>query len=136
MTRAELLKAFIEGFHGKPVTFGVDDCAPFAALWIEYATGRKVHLPAYDSREGGQELIRRAGGLVEVCEPCLAESDVFERFGVPRLGDVGVLRTSQFGDVGGVFGAGGCFFWRHAEGTAVLCPRQRYVLKVWALPEE
>ena len=136
MTRANLLKAFIESFHGKHVTFGVDDCAPFAALWIEFATGRKVELPAYCSREGGQELIRQAGGLVEVCDKCLANAGVFERFGEAQLGDVGVLRTARFGDVGGIFGVGGCFFWRHAKGTAVLCPRERYILKTWALPEE
>ena len=136
MTRADFLKAFIESFHGKPVTFGVDDCAPFAAQWIESATGRKVQLPAYDSREAGQELIRKSGGLVEVCDSCLAQSKIYERFGLPELGDVAVLRTARFGDVGGIFGAGGYFFWRHAEGTAVLRPRERYVLKVWALPEE
>ena len=136
MTCAELLKAFIESFRGKPVTFGVDDCAPFAALWIEYATGRKVQLPAYGGREGGQELIRQAGGLVEVCEPWLADAGIRERWGEAQLGDVGILRTARFGDVGGIFGTGGYFFWRHAEGTAVLRPRERYILKVWALPEE
>lgn len=136
MTCSELLKEFIEGFNGRPVTYGVDDCAPFAGLWITKATGRKVSLPPYDSREGGQELIRSAGSLVAVCDHCLSEAGIFERFGSPALGDVGILRTAGFGDVGGVFGAGGYFFWRHAEGVAVLRPRERYILKVWALPEE
>ena len=136
MSRAEQLKAFIETFHGRAVSFGVDDCAPFAALWIDHATGCKVRLPAYDSRDGGQELIRQAGGLVEVCEPCLAAACIRERWGSAQLGDVGVLRTAGFGDVGGIFGVGGYFFWRHAEGVAVLRPRERYILKVWALPEE
>ena len=127
------LRAFVECYDGKPVVYGKDDCAPFAGLWVERATGRTLAIPHYDSREGGQELIRAAGGLVELCDGMMADAGFGERYGEPELGDVGILRTNAFGDVGGVFARAGIFLWRHAEGVGVIAPRARYILKVWAI---
>lgn len=128
-----LLRTYIEGFDGKPVTYGLDDCAPFAGKWVEMATGRKLAIPHYDSREGGQELILRAGGMVELCDGLMNEAGFGERYGEPQFGDVGILRTHAFGDVGGIFAHGGIFLWRHADGVGVVCPRARYIQKVWAI---
>ena len=127
------LRAFIEAFDGKPVIYGKDDCAPFAGQWVERVTGRKLAIPFYDSREGGQELIRSAGGLVELCDSLMSAAGFGERYGDPELGDVGILRTNAFGDVGGIFAHGGHFLWRHAEGVGIIVPRARYILKVWAI---
>lgn len=135
-TGAELeaaMRAFVDEFDGRPVTYGKDDCAPFAGLWIERATGRKLALPSYGSREGGQELIRKADGLVELCDALMADAGFFQRYGEPEYGDVGILRTSAFGDVGGIFAHAGHFLWRHAEGVGLIVPRQRFILKVWAI---
>lgn len=127
------LRAFIEEFDGKPVSYGVDDCAPFAGLWVERATGRKLAIPRYDSREAGQVLIQKAGGLVELCDDLMAEAGFRHRYGDPEYGDVGILRTNAFGDVGGIFAHAGTFLWRHAEGVGIIVPRARYILKVWAI---
>lgn len=127
------LRAFIEEFDGRPVAYGRDDCAPFAALWVERATGRKLAIPPYDSREGGQELIRAAGGLVELCNDLMASAGFHQRYGDPEYGDVGILRTHAFGDVGGIFAHAGHFLWRHAEGVGIVVPRARYIQKVWAI---
>lgn len=127
------LRAFVEEYDGKPVVYGVDDCAPFAGSWVERATGRNLRLPAYDSRDGGQALIRSAGGLLDLCDGLMADAGFGERYGDPLLGDVGILRTNAFGDVGGIFAHAGHFLWRHAEGVGILVPRPRYILKVWAI---
>lgn len=127
------LRAFVDEFDGKPVIYGIDDCAPFAALWVERATGCKLALPTYDSREGGQEIIRAAGGLVELCDGLMIAAGFSHRYGDPEYGDVGILRTNAFGDVGGIFAHAGHFLWRHADGVGIVVPRARYILKVWAI---
>lgn len=127
------LRAFVEEFDGKPVIYGRDDCAPFAAQWVRTATGRTLDIPSYDSREGGQEIIRAAGGLVDLCDSLMSSAGFGERYGDPELGDVGILRTNAFGDVGGIFAHAGHFLWRHADGVGIVVPRARYILKVWAI---
>lgn len=127
------LRAFIERFDGKPVVYGKDDCAPFAAQWVKEATGRSMAIPFYDSREGGQELIRKAGGLADLCDRLMSEAGLHERYGEPEFGDVGILRTNAFGDVGGIFAHAGHFLWRHTDGVGVVAPRVRFILKVWAI---
>nr|BDD45595.1 hypothetical protein 11 [Chromatiales bacterium]BDD46442.1 hypothetical protein 12 [bacterium] len=128
-----MLRTYVEGFDGKPVAYGLDDCAPFAGKWVEMATGRVLAIPRYDSREGGQELIRKAGGLVDLCDSLMFDAGFGERYDDPQLGDVGILRTHAFGDVGGIFAHAGIFLWRHAEGVGVVVPRPRYIQKVWAI---
>lgn len=127
------LRAFVEEFDGRPVVYGTDDCAPFAALWVARATDRRLAVPFYDSREGGQILIRAAGGLLELCDALMTDAGFGERYGEPEFGDVGILRTNAFGEVGGIFAHAGHFLWRHAEGVGILVPRPRYILKVWAI---
>ncbi len=127
------LRAFVDRFDGKPVVYGSDDCAPFAAQWIKEVTGRSLDIPVYDSREGGQALIHKAEGLANLCDRLLADASIYERYGDPEYGDVGILRTNAFGDVGGIFAHAGVFLWRHAEGVGVVCPRPRFILKVWAI---
>jgi len=133
MVNETLLRTYIEGFDGKPVTYGLDDCAPFAGKWVEMATGRKLAIPHYDSREGGQELIRSAGSLLALCDGLMSDAGFGERYDEPQLGDVAILRTNAFGDVGGIFAHAGIFLWRHSEGVGVVCPRARYIQKVWAI---
>lgn len=127
------LRAFVNEFDGQPVVYGRDDCAPFAALWVERATGIRLALPKYDSREAGQDLIREAGGLLMLCDGLMADAGFSQRYGDPEYGDVGIMRTNAFGDVGGIFAHAGTFLWRHADGVGIIVPRARYILKVWAI---
>ena len=135
MTRADLLQAHIEAVEGKPVVWGESDCTSWAAAWVRAATGAKVPiLGAYTSLDEAHTLIDEAGGLDVLWTRALAQIDIFPTPYDPILGDVGVVNTSRFGPVGVIFGQDGIALWRADNGTGLLRPRRRDIIKVWALP--
>jgi len=137
MTRAELLQQHVEAVEGKPVVWGESDCTSWPASWVELATGRKVpRLGAYTSLDEAHALIDEAGGLDVLWTRALAEADVFSTpVYAAALGDVGIVETT-FGKVGVIFAQDGVALWRAETGTALLRPRARNIVKIWALPEE
>ncbi|WP_166163094.1 DUF6950 family protein [Chelativorans oligotrophicus] len=126
----EKLLAFLEQFEGKPVTWGKDDCTASCARWAR-ESGIDVRLRPYSSQEEGHALIRTAGGLVNIWDEALADAGVLERFGHPELGDVAIIDTRTFGQVGVICGSGGICWWRKNEGGFWLTPRN--FVKVWAI---
>jgi len=137
MTRAELLQQHVEAVEGRPVEWGVSDCTTWAAAWVERATGRRVPLlGTYSTLDEAHRLIDEAGGLEVLWTLALAEVDIFSTPYDPVLGDVGIVDTASFGPVGVVFGLDGIALWRAEAGTALLRPRRKTIVKVWALPAE
>lgn len=137
MTRAELLQQHVEAVEGHPVVWGESDCTTWPAAWIERATGRKVPmLGAYSTLDDAHRLIDEAGGLDVLWTRALAQVEIFSApIYDAALGDVGIMRTST-GNVGVIFAADGTALWRAESGTAVIRPRAKNIVKVWALPEE
>lgn len=127
-----LLRQHVEGSEGKPVTWGEDDCTMWAARWFERVRGRRLSLAAYASRDAALALIAKSGSLAALWSDAL-DGRLLERYGEPEFGDVGVIDSRLFGQVGGIFGDDGTFFWRSDRGTALLRPRQSTLIKVWAI---
>ena len=51
---------------------------------------------------------------------------------VPDHGDVGIIHTGRFGQVGGIFLHGGYFAWR-VEPAGVLFLMPREIVRVWSI---
>lgn len=129
LSRPERLAAFLAAFDDAPVDWGKNDCSAAPALWVRQETGAAVVLPAYASREEALAL-KLAHGLAALWGAALPGFE--ERIGMPQLGDVGVIPTRRYGDIGVIFGAHGAAFWRREQGGWFgIVPRAS--VKVWAL---
>lgn len=131
MSRRDALMAFLERWKDRPVEWGVSDCSAWPALWVEEITGRKLALPAYDTREDAYRLMDEAGGLVALWRAALADTGAMEFAAVEavELGDVGVMDTRGFGPVGVIFAAPHLAYWK-AE-TGILPIQPRHLLAAW-----
>jgi hypothetical protein len=135
MTRAEQLHAFIMAVEGKAVEWGRDDCTTWAAAWVKEVTGKEVPLlGSYSTLDEAHTIIDEAGGLDVLWTMALAPLNIHETPFEPQLGDVGIVNTSRLGHVGVIFAQDGIALWRAIQGTALLRPRARDIVKVWALP--
>ncbi|MDE3797591.1 hypothetical protein I7G59_09655 [Sinorhizobium meliloti] len=127
---SERLRAFIAEAQESESVWGVSDCSKWAAAWVEQVHGRKIKLPRWRSRDQAHRLIAKAGSLDRLWSDALAEFRLFET-GRPQLGDVGVIDTSRYGQVGGIFVHGEYFAWRAETGVAFIVPR--IIVKAWAI---
>lgn len=127
-----LLSRHVSEVEGLPVEWGVNDCTMWAAEWFERVKGYGLDLAPYASRQEAHELIDNAGGLDALWGHALA-GHLERRYVDPQLGDVGVIQSRLFGQVGGIFGDDGIFFWRSDKGTALLRPRPSTIISVWAI---
>lgn len=126
------LGAHVEAVERKPVVWGVNDCTMWTAGWFERVRGYALDLDTYSSKDEAMALVEEAGSLADLWSDALA-GNLEEQFGEPEFGDVGVIRSRLFGQVGGIFGDDGVFFWRADRGTALLRPRKNTIVKVWAI---
>ncbi|MHC3940231.1 DUF6950 family protein [Paenochrobactrum sp. BZR 201-1] len=132
MERSELLKSFIEGWKDVPVVWGESDCTAYAAKWVEIATGCPMaRLADYSSKDEALEIIAQHGGLLALWSNALAQAGIFENRGDPQLGDVALVRTADYGDIGVIIANDGACILRTETGTRFLRPRS--FVKVWAI---
>ena len=132
MERAELLKTFIEGWKDVPVVWGESDCTAYAAKWVEIATGCPVtRLADYSSKDEAVAIIERYGSLLALWDEALVQAGIFENHYAPQLGDVALVRTADYGDVGVIVANDGACVLRTETGTRFLRPRS--FVKVWAI---
>lgn len=135
VTRATLLQAHVAAVEGATVQWGASDCTSWCAAWVLAATGKTVpFLGSYATLDEAHALIDAAGGLDVLWAQALARVGIHATPYAPQLGDVGIVNTSRFGHVGVIFAADGIALWRAEAGTALLRPRARDIIKVWALP--
>lgn len=136
MSRADRLRAFLDELQSKPVEWGVSDCSAAPARWVEHETGVCLGLPSYRSREEAHALIAAVGGLDRLWSEYLAPAGLFERIGAPELGDVAVVDTRRYGQIGGICAAGGILLIRKDAGETggwkPFGPVRQFV-KVWAV---
>ncbi|WP_315920452.1 DUF6950 family protein [Mesorhizobium sp. SP-1A] len=137
MDLAAMLQAHIEAVEGKPVVWGESDCTSWAASWVEKVTGDKPpFLAGYSSLEQAHALIDEAGGLDVLWGRSLSTIGIFSKPDyAAALGDIGIVDTASFGPVGVIFAQDGVALWRADNGTALLRPRSRNIVKVWNLSE-
>lgn len=128
---AEPLRVFLEEAQTSESVWGVSDCSKWAAAWVELLhPGRKLALPRWSSRQEAHQLIEVAGSLERLWSDALAMFGLFET-GRPQLGDVGIIDTGRYGQVGGIFLHGEYFAWRARTGVAFLVPRT--IVKAWSI---
>jgi hypothetical protein len=128
--REKTLATFLERFDGKPVEWGVDDCSAVAHLWLR-ELGFDLAFPRYSSRDEAHALIAQAGSLASIWSDALADAGIFERAGQPAPGDIGIVDTRRFGQVGVIYGAGGICCWRKEGGFFWMVPRR--AVRIWAV---
>lgn len=126
----EPLRAFIAEAQKSESVWGISDCSTWAAAWVEQVHGRKIRLPRWRSRDEAHRLISKAGTLERLWSDALADFRLFET-GCPQLGDLGVIETGRYGQVGGIFLHGDYFAWRAETGVAFLVPRT--IVKAWSI---
>jgi hypothetical protein len=128
------VNAYVEAAKDEPMVWGESDCTAWPRRWVEAFHGRRMALPAWSSREEAVAHIERAGSLERLWSDALDEYGLFERFHPPRAGDVGIIHTHLAGPVGGIFLNHGLFAWRATPcGVRMLLPREKTIIKVWAL---
>lgn len=134
MTRAERASAYKDGFVGKEVTWGEDDCCMFVARWVEQESGAKLALPAYTTKEAAHALIDEAGSLDGLWRR-IADDAGFMETGEPEVGDVCVIETARFGQVGVIMMENGVCYWRETKGVTLFQPRPGKIVAAWHVPE-
>lgn len=130
------LNAFLSLYEGKPVTWGVDDCSACPALWVREATGRRVDYPTYRTEGEALALKHANGGLVPIWSDRLGRIGIFERFTDPACGDVAIIETRLWGEIGGIVLSGGVMAIRKhgPDGVGGWHPlRPRQFARVWAI---
>jgi hypothetical protein len=126
--------AYAEAAMEQTTVWGESDCTAWSRKWVETTLGRRMSLPKWSSREEAIVHIERAGSLVNLWSKALDSFGLFERYDDPQPGDVGILNTHYAGQIGGIFLNHGIFAWRaEPVGARLLRPRQRTIVKVWAL---
>ncbi|MEI3850036.1 MULTISPECIES: DUF6950 family protein [unclassified Ensifer] len=124
------LRAYIEAANDAPVEWGVSDCSSWSAGWVAKVTGEPVPMPPWHSADEAYALIAEAGSLDALWRDALATRGLRET-GDPDVGDVGIIDTGRFGQVGGIFLAGEYFAWRAEKGTRFLVPRR--IVRSWSI---
>lgn len=87
------------------------------------------------TQEGGQLIGAPQGwAMMNAIKTAERKLAIYSTPYEPALGDVGVVNTRRFGPVGVIFAQDGIALWRADNGTGLLRPRRRDIIKVWALP--
>jgi len=132
--RRMLLRAMCAQVARTAPVYGVDDCSAWPAQWVANVTGKALDLPVYHSRAEAEAMMDDAGGLVPIWDRVLSPAGIGPRSGFPRFGDIGVIETFGFRDVGVIFCELGSAAWRaHRGGIQFLAPRHHTIRKVWAI---
>lgn len=126
--------AYAEASMDEPTVWGESDCTAWARRWVEGVHGRRMDLPKWSSREEALAYIAEAGSLEALWSPAIENYGLRERYSDPQAGDVGIIQTHLFPQIGGIFLAHGLFAWRaEPHGARLLRPRPRTIVKVWAV---
>ncbi|MCF3933306.1 hypothetical protein L1787_07760 [Acuticoccus sp. M5D2P5] len=132
--RGEALRSACRALDDVPVTWGVDDCSAWPASWVAAITGRDVLWPAYANEDEARDLIAAAGGLDALWQDVAADCGLRRRVKgeEPRLGDVGLIRTTHHDVmVGVVFAHARIACWRHEAGVRRLAVRHSAIVGIW-----
>lgn len=125
------LAEFLRAASEEPVEWGWNDCTATPCRWLR-ENGHNVRMPAYASRDQAHAIIRMRGDLVATWDSALAPARIYERMGAPQLGDVAIIDTRIYGQIGGILADGGILVIRKDDGGFHWFGPVRRFLKVWA----
>lgn len=130
---ADQLAAFLERHEGSGVVWGDTDCSAMPHKWLA-TLGFDVELPVYHSREEAHAIVEEHGSLVATWDWCLSLSrePPVERAGSPMLGDIAVIDTRLYRQIGGILAAGNILIVRKDDGHFQWFGPVRRFEKVWA----
>jgi hypothetical protein len=128
----EQLAAFLDELDGKGVVWGKTDCSATPHMWLA-RLGINAALPPYRSREEAHAIIERHGSLVATWDWCLRDTAVYERGDAPQLGDIAVIDTRLYRQIGGIVAAGNILIVRKDDGNFQWFGPVRRFAKVWAV---
>lgn len=132
ITRPERLHAFMERAAGE-VVWGVNDCTAAPVTWLAGEIGKALPLPSYTSREEALAIIAKHGTLADTWSAFADKYGVAERYGEPEFGDIGVIDTRLYGQIGGIITTSRVMLLRRDDGNwHALGPVRRFV-KVFAV---
>jgi hypothetical protein len=127
------LAAFLEKHDGRPVKWGDTDCSAIPHKWLA-TLGFEIFLPVYRSRDEAHGIIEKHGSLVATWDWCLAQSTNApgERTDDPMLGDIAVIDTRLYRQIGGILAAGNILIVMKDDGRFQWFGPVRRFAKVWA----
>ena len=126
-----LLQEWVAKTCDDPVVWGKTDCTAYCVEWIKHAYGVDFSLPAYASRKEAQKLIAGAGCLADLWDKQVAAHGGYEVF-EPQEGDVGVIETSDSGQVGVIFTGRGAMIWKGNKGVVFLGGNPKSIVRIWS----
>lgn len=129
---AERLSAFLRTISDEPVEWGRNDCSAVPQRWL-IENGIVPELPVYQSRDEAHAIIDRHGSLVAAWDWCLRNDPLPERYAAPRLGDIAVVDTRLYGQIGGIVAEGGILVIRRDDGGFHWFGPVRRFEKIWAV---
>lgn len=87
------LQEYIQKTSAEPFKWGESDCCLFPANWVFHRTGRDpvaAWRGMYSTSRGAYHFVRRAGGLISLCESSMSWFQRIEGVDA-QSGDVGVV---------------------------------------------
>lgn len=129
---SEKLSAFLRAIADEQVVWGRSDCSAVPQRWL-IENSIAAELPVYHSRDEAHAIIARHGSLVATWDWCLRGDPLPERHAAPRLGDIAVVDTRLYGQIGGVIAEGGILVIRRDDGGFHWFGPVRRFEKVWAV---
>ena len=126
------LRIFLEEESAQAPVWGRSDCSATPVRWAR-RLGHDVRLPTYGSRDEGHAIVARHGSLVAAWDHFLAGTAIVERLGEPELGDVAVVDTRLYGQVGGILANARILAIRRDEGGFAWFGPVRQFEKVWEI---
>lgn len=129
---AEKLAIFLRAIADEPVEWGRNDCSAAPQRWL-VENGIAADLPFYNSRDEAHAIIAHHGSLVATWDWCLRKDPLPTRYDAPRLGDIAVVNTRLYGQIGGIVAEGGILVIRKDDGGFHWFGPVRRFEKVWAV---
>lgn len=105
------LAAYIAQHYCAPFEWATNDCATFAAGWIERATGEHRFDPLYNDALSAARLVQAEGGMAAAASRLLGLGETLANPQAAQRGDIALVsldgrETLAVVDVDGAFGPG------------------------------
>lgn len=130
MSRQDRLREYCDATKDVSAIWGVDDCTQWAANWVEKETGVIIPRIKYSSKIEALQLIKDAGSLYDIWDNALP----FFQTSNPNSGDVCIVKTLRFGDIGAIWTRFGMVAWRAEKGYVLLEGREKVIVASWQIP--
>lgn len=132
----EKLLSFFDKSARTPYVLGQNDCILEVGDWLKHCCGTKISdkwRGQYTSQDGFEAIAAQYGGLEQLLRKAFTDFGL-EETSEPQAGDIGLLRTDEYGIMGGILLVSGR--WRVRTPDRILTSRPPLVniIVTWKLP--